>query len=250
MQHIQLLSFLFFFAAVLQIQTVFSQSVSPAEEKQRIIAYTKQKYGTDDILVNGVLYVPEHYLAEGHPCLLTDEFSSGTVFIKDKKYGNEQLKYDIEKDEFVLRAKTAGNSSKDIVLYSTLVDSIYFLNRRFVNARFIPTDEIEAGYYEMIYNNKQRKIYLFIDHYKNFKPDYTQNTPYGRYYETTSHRYLLLDKQLKKVNRKRNLLRAFASHKRDIRKFIREHDIRYKKATNFELTILMNYCNELSSNNN
>jgi len=55
----------------------------------------------------------------------------------------------------------------------------------------------------------------------------------------------VIDNQLMKVQKKKALLALFPEHKKQIKKFMSTNKIGYKNATNPQLRMLLQYCDEL-----
>jgi hypothetical protein len=202
------------------------------------------RYGTDDILVNGPLYLPEHNKADGHPCFLVNDYIDGTIFIKDKIYNDVKIKYDIELDKLILHEELTRGASVSIILNTVYIDSFHIADYRFVSSHIVFRKDTLPGYYELVYHDE---MFFLIKHFKEFRGDYNEKTPFGRYTSDNSKYYVYMNKALVAVNSKKAFLSLFPEKKTEIKKFLKSKGIKYKKAGKEDLYKLMRYCHEVSS---
>lgn len=208
---------------------------------EQLLSYVNTVYGSDDMLVSGRFYVPMHSLAEGHPYFNIEDWVIGKVFIKGTGFSDVNLKYDIELDEFVL-----FNESQDrknyIVLNKHYVDSVTMGRFVFVNTTSLPEIGEDIGYAELVYD---RDFLFLVKYKKDFKKEYSESKPYGEYNRQTNNRYLFENKTLVKLNTRKSLLAYFAGEKRDIKRYMKRNNIRYKKANSGELFNLLSFCSDV-----
>ncbi len=222
---------------------LFSQKDSKfLSSEEDLVHYSEQVYGADNMLVNGRIYVPEHGLAQGHPYYQINDWIVGTVYIESKEYKNVKLKFDLELDEFVIFIKDKDNRKNYIVLNRNYVDSLYLGKFLFVNFSDFSDLHQPLGYVEMVYNNE---LIFITKHTKDFKKEYSESKPYGEYSDQKSTYYIFEDTQLTKVLTKKAFLNYFPFNKKEIKKYLKKHRIKYKKANSGELFNLLKYCNEI-----
>lgn len=214
------------------------------EEYSKYISKIDSIYGIDDILVNGSLYFPKHPLAQGNPYLISDEWNKGSIYIKGKTYDDIELKYDLALDKLILRTKLINDKIPKVLLNNELVDSFKIGNQFFINTKWIDQNLQIEGFAELIYNND---IVFFIKFRKEYIAQFSENNQYGKYSQIQFGRYLWKDGVVTKVSTRKSLLRYFEENKKEIKKYLRKHHIKYKKANSKQLFDLINYCNELSS---
>ncbi len=200
-------------------------------------------YGSDDLLVSGRFYKPTHSYASGNPYFLEKNWCKGTLFIRDRAFKYVDCTYNIENDKVIIKANLKSGASVQLEINIEYLDSFIIGNHHFINSDGLKTTESINGYYEQIYNSD----YLFlIKHSKTFINKYTDLEPYGRFSKVRSAYYIYFNSQLSKLFTKKSFLHYFKPYKKEIRKFFRKNNIKYKKASNYEIYKLMKYCNELS----
>lgn len=202
-------------------------------------------YGTDDVLVNGPLYLPEHTRALGHPCFIDNNFHNGTLFVHDRTYPDVNLKYDIELNRLILQTSLSKGAIVKILLNTAYIDSFYIADHRFVNAAQLKINDTLTGFFELIYQNGFKFI---IKHYKEFRGDYNEKTPFGRYTSDISNYYITAGGELNNVSTRRSFLKYFTPNKKEIKRYMKQNMKKYRKADKTELYRLMNYIYEISRN--
>jgi hypothetical protein len=86
--------------------SAISQEYYTDSSKNRLaslIEYTESVLGTNDVVVNGSKYIPQHYNAQGNPYFLSDSFVEGSLTIDGKKYDQQSLLYNINTDKIILK---------------------------------------------------------------------------------------------------------------------------------------------------
>ncbi|MCF8235100.1 MAG: hypothetical protein K9H13_04810 [Bacteroidales bacterium] len=210
---------------------------------QDLLTNIDEIYGSDIKLLNGEMYMPANTNAEGFPFLLQDEFIKGDLSIKDVFYRNVLIKYDLVADRIILHQNTIEGKPVTLLLNSAFVDSVYLGKLKFVNTKELIGKDTLKNFMEVIYDNGFK---LVSTHEKSFIGTYNNLTPNGSFSDANTTYYILQNNQLSKISNKRDLFRYFESNKKEIKKFLRGNDIKFRKATNRELKQLMNFCNKLT----
>lgn len=200
-------------------------------------------YGTNDLLLNGRAYMPNNPKIGNHPFFLKNEYLLGKVFIKGQCFSNVFLKYDLVKDELILYKKTGENSLATLSLTYELVDSFYISTHLFVNKKKLDNQEKVNGYLKQLYKGK---VSFFKQYKKVFQADYTPKTPYGVYMEEASTLFVYDKKGFYKLRNKQAFLAFFGQHKKELKKYMRQHSFNFKEATNEQLYKLLQYADKIS----
>jgi len=215
-------------------------SVSHLDSVTReLIKLTEETYGSDPILVNGKKYIIPHYQAQGHPFLLSDGFTKGNVFINGKLFAQIHMAYDIYSDEVVFNTPVNEDNYIYITPGKLAVDSFSLYNLLFVNALHYKNIALENGYLELVY---QGKVLVFRKHFKSFIPDLSKKGISGRYSKAGRHTYIFNNDRLYPVITRKMLLDCFPGKEREIRSFLRQHNIKYSQAGTDQLKILFQFC--------
>lgn len=207
--------------------------------------YSGEVYGTDDFVVNGRKYLPEHYNAKGDPYFLSDSWTKSTLIVNGKKYDGQDILYNIDVEKIILKTTIKDSIIIFVVLNNEFIDSFYFGSRYFVNAEKNGLGNKFPGFVEQVYSGN---FTMLTRHKKSFVPEYAKNTPNGFYSSTKSVNYIFNNGQLDKLPTKKSLLEYFSEHKKSIKTFMRKNKIRYKQSSYAQLHKLFEYCDKISSN--
>ncbi len=221
------------------------ENLSLSQDFGALFKHAEAVYGPDDLLVNGAAYRPAHLMAANHPYYLSSEWHSGMVVSNAKVFKNEDIKFNIFSHELIMLATGKSGAVSIIVLNPKLVDAFELGGHYFMNVSRLLKEQNTQPFFEIIYDGN---FAFLASHKKVFNPHYTDRTPYGIFSKENKTYYVLQEGEMLKISSKRAFLKHFEGIKPLIRKFMRLHKIRYKKASNPQLNQLMKYCDdELSS---
>ena len=199
-------------------------------------------YGYDPLLYNGRVYAffPKPGTA-GTPYIFSDFDTQGSVTVRGVTYTNLNLNYDLYNQQLILNYKTILGSSSFIEL----------------SLAWLETFEIKALHFEIVTNtDTSKRIFQVLGsgpyqiRYSLFKallPD--SRTASRNYFFTNTEKemFVFSGNKMTKYKNNRSFTAAFSPTQQDaIRKFIRKSKIKVKKASDFKMTELINYCNTLS----
>jgi len=224
---------------------VFGQAQETSVRVENLYSHTEKIYSTDDLLVNGQVYIPARPRAKGSPYFGENQFSNGMVIIKGRQFDGLLLKYNLVDQRLILRAALESGKYITILLNSNLIDNFTINGRRFINAERYFNDLETYGFYAHVYSGN----FLFLIKYeKEFKAVYDNEKPHGSYTKMHSEYYIYNDGSLENITKKKALLNYFPLHKKEIKSFMRKFKIRYKKAGVVKLNQLMKHCDTISEN--
>lgn len=200
-------------------------------------------YGTNDLLVNGRTYVPVNTKASGHPFFAEEAFSKGTIFVRAEAFEDVDIRFDIEKDQLILRQILNNGIPVEVVVTPALVDSFSINNHHFVNNKHVSHLNEGKGFMKVLFAGEtgfyQKTIKLYYPTYSKIHPD-------GRYGEEEISYYLVRAGQMYGVRNKKDFLNYFSEHKKEIKLFMKKQSIRFRKATDNQFYYLLKFCNEIS----
>jgi len=219
----------------------------------------------DDLLINGRLYIPVHYKAQGNPYFEKDEWMLATIYTMGEVYENQIVKYNIESGRLILNSQVQ-NKYYNIELNTQNIDSFKVVS---LNALF-PFNNKNKDDYDFIRkiisqaNNRLLNYKVFIsigdDFYqkiyfgkftflkkfeKEFKNIYTEHNHFGLYTNQKFIYFIYDDSVLTEVNTKKQFINFFGIHRKDVRKYLLKNKINYRKTTDDVLFQLMIFCNSL-----
>ncbi len=217
-------------------------SAQEANGSESLQDCVERLYGTNDLLVNGRTYVPVNTKASGHPFFDREEFIEGTIYVRFKAFANVDLRYDVEKDQLVIKQNLNNGIPVEVVVTPALVDSFQINNHHFVNNKHVSQFNDGKGFMKALYAGE---IGFYQKTIKLFYPTYSKIHPNGRYGEEEITYYLVRAGQLHEVRNKQDFLKYFSEHKREIKLFMKQQSIRFRKATDNQFNNLLKYCNEI-----
>lgn len=211
---------------------------------QSVLKQADTLMGVDDELVNGKIYIQKYLLAEGHPFFLTSEWQKGSVTVNGKDHEDLFLKYNIYTDELILRADKMNGGTSVISLNNEFIESFQLESKYFLNAMSFDVRGIQTDFVELLYEGS---FVFFVSYTKYFNNDYNIKTPYGSYGKTNTSYFLLQQGKLYEISSKAALLNYFKSGKKQIKKYMKKHKIKYAKASDEQLHDLMAFIDQLNT---
>lgn len=175
---------------------------------------------TSSNLYNGLVFIDSHrVLSEKNRYLNNElEYLEGDVTFDGVLYKNVELKYDLYKDNLIL--KPLNNSGyKGIILDKEKVKSFHIKKQLFLNSNYIELNQsqyIKTGFYELKYHSKN--ITLYIKHSKEIKELLNKNTIH---YEFNSQNEIIIlkDSLSYKIENKKNFIKIFPEFKKRINSY-------------------------------
>lgn len=223
----------------------FGQAQEVVGEVEDLYNRSEQIYSTDDLLVNGQIYIPTRPRAKGSPYFGGKQFIEGSVQIKGRQFKGVLLRYNLEDQRIILRAAVESEKYVTILLNSNLIDYFTINGQRFINADDFLKDSEVSGFYAQIYEGS---FTFLIKYEKTFRAVYDNQTPNGSYTKMKSEYFIFDENKLVMVSKKKVLLDYFSPKKKEIKNFMRQQKIKYKNASVTELNQLMKYCDLVSTN--
>lgn len=203
---------------------------------------TNKVYGSSDLLNLGEFYVAEHVYATGHPYFVTDDYTHASLTIHSNFFDNIKARYNIEKDQLIMKVSVDTGVYVTIVAKEDWVHSFKINDHYFVSVNGLqPSTEVK-GYCEEVYNGKRK---FYIKYRKKFIDNYTDLAPMGFFSVVKINKYIYQDNSFIPVSSKKEFLQLFAAHKAEIKKFMRKNKIRYTRASTAQIAELMQYCDGL-----
>lgn len=208
---------------------------------EEIIKQTESAYGVDDNLVNGAFFIPFNPNADGNPYFISNNWFEARIQTNGETFPVDALKYDICQEKLILLVQLRSGSRKPIIIPNPFVERFEFENKTFVpQQQFFP--ELQSdGFVHLVYEGK---LVWIIKYRKEFVNMLTKVTPYGKFSETIIQHFVVNDGKTIRIRSKRDLLNAFPIQRKDIGKFMKNNNIRLRKANLVQLKLLANFCDE------
>lgn len=236
------LSFRFFVVMTLVGILLQSKSADAQNEIAGLKKYSESQYGTSNMLVNGWKYFPDHFNAEGNPYFEDMEWETGNIETTLGNFDNLLLRFNVQMDELILQEVLQNGQTAFVMLNPDFLKWFSFDGHHFVNADVYYRHSGLEGYVEVIYSGKLKYL---AKHRKMFVANYSAGNPFGSISGQNTNYYLLIGDEKHKISSKRNLIKLFPAHKKEINRYLKNEKIRFKKAENDDLTKLMEYLDNL-----
>ena len=197
-------------------------------------------YGLDVLLNNGKKYFPDYNPIKGHPFWRSKDPFIGDITISGKTFKDQQLKYNINKQEFILFYINFNNQEGQIILNPSVIDSVNIGVYHFVPNKFPDIDnkfiqQIHSGNYSCYVGwSKELQVNTAgsIAGY-NFTNDYCI---YYIVHKGIVHRF----------SNKSSFLKIFPANQRVmIRRYLASNYIKFKKIDDNSLRELVNFCEKI-----
>ncbi|AKD03596.1 hypothetical protein POKO110462_02935 [Pontibacter korlensis] len=183
-------------------------------------------------------YIPDSYL-DGHQFFKSKIFSTGSVQYDGVWYRGIPLLYDVVVDEVLTTHPTSGYILK---LVKQKVRSFELGGETFI---YLGADSsvIQPGYYSLLHSGKV-KVLAFRD--KEVQERTTTNGLEGEFRVTDKY-YLYKDGSYHQVNKKRSVLNVLRDEKKQLNRFIRDNNLKFRKQKEAAITKVAQYYDTLKN---
>ena len=214
-----------------------------SESLRSLIAFTDSVYGSDIRLVNGRTYQPPHQGAAGHPYFLGQEWMEGSVIACGKQFNSLLLQYDIFGDHLICINRSADGSVSRIQLNKEYISGFSIRGRRFVTlSREEISELLHPHYFEALVIDK---VSLLTRWEKKFEKADVENFPYGRFSSVNKSICIQKEGKLIKISNRSSVLKCLADKKPELKRFMKENDIKGLNLKENELTEIVSYYNKI-----
>lgn len=173
-------------------------------------------------LINGRLYHPEG-TRSNHPYFIENEWKTGKIWLFDRAYDAEMLKYDISSDNLI-NVFRFDSSAFPVLLNKNLIKQFEIAGHHFRYIGEIAAQvpgKFRAGYYEVLYEGVTS---LYLHHEKNKSLNKLTLEPE---YPLKSNFYLKHDGKYYQINNKKSFLKSFNGKESEIGSYMKENDFKF-----------------------
>jgi len=200
-----------------------------------------QVYGYDPLLYNGKVYYFYQPGTSGSQYLFDDFDTQGSVKLRGVTYTNLNLNYDIYNQQLILRYNDALGSAKLIEISRAWLEG-FTIN----GCYFIPFTNSDSTnrIYQVLGSGSEKIMYNLS---KDLAIDNSRSTAGHFFTSTHKEMYVLFNNHLVNFKNNSGFIKIFSKAQRDpIKTYIHRHSINVRKANDFIMTDLINYCNTLA----
>lgn len=232
MRHFYLLIAICFLSPVMWAVT--NDPLSNLKPQREAIAHYLQSADMHSTVFTGREHekYPLHY--KNHPWFQSDNYSKATIYINGMIYPDIQLKWDLYKDQLVISPE---NSPYNIV---TNADSAFLFNQKVCKLPF-QNNQLPFGYVIVLHEGHNT---LYLKHLVHFR----ERVESGQLVSSFAIRktfWLAQAEGMTKITRLRDVTRLYPQHRREIRSFLKNNSLNYRKNPELALTSLMEYLEQL-----
>ncbi|MBC8054524.1 MAG: hypothetical protein H7Y13_15800 [Sphingobacteriaceae bacterium] len=233
-------SFLLFFFVFLKsfgqdTSKVNTASLPGAQYEQQLLASGQSR------LYNGFEYLdyPYNYFKEGHQFFGNNTWNLGTVTYEGITYNNVNLMYDLIKDEVVVQH---FDKVSKINLIKSKVQDFSLLGHTFVKLKEEEFRDAYPGFYDLLYNDK-----IAVLAKKNKKiAESTSSSGVVRGLYVFNKYYVQKGGQIYSFNSKSSLLKILKDKNQEIKNYIKNKNLKYKKDPETVMIAIAVYYDEIT----
>lgn len=198
-------------------------------------------YGLDVLLNNGKKYFPDKNPIDGHAFWKSKDPFLADVTISGRTFKNQSIKYNLDKQEFLLIYTNFNGQQGQIILNTSVIDSVNGSSFSFVPNKY---PEIKQPFVQLIY---QGRLSCYIGWYKELKISSINGVKSGYEFSDDFHKnYLVYNGTVYRFSNKSSFLRIFNKTERiSIRRFISANRYIFRSLDDIKLKKLMAYCDKI-----
>jgi hypothetical protein len=204
----------------------FGQPLTSDSLNQNITINNYKQYssqiGGSLLLYNGAEYAFAYPGMQGFPFFNSAAFETGTVCFDHIVYYQVPLQLDLVNNILI----TKSHKGLSLMLDAKMVDSFLISNHLFI---YLSADSISglnssSGYYERLYNGKTK---VYIKRRKQPERTFQAEDPY--IFKEYDDYYILNGNRYFKIEKKKDINRAFKNHYKETNSYLKSLRINFKK---------------------
>lgn len=198
-------------------------------------------YGLDVLLNNGKKYFPDKNPIIGHPFWRSTDSFLADVTISGRTFKDQSLKYNLDKQDFLLVYTNYNGQQGQIILNTSVIDSVNGQSFCFVPNKY---PEIKQQFVQPIY---QGRLSCYIGWYKELKISSINGIKSGYQFSDDLHKnYLIYRGAVYRFSNKSSFLRIFNKEERvSIRKYFSVNRFVFRDLDDNKLKKIIAYCDEI-----
>ena len=181
------------------------------------------------------------FKTKNHPYLHTEEFREGTLSVNGTVYPGVFLRLNHDIEELAVLSPDGIFSvliPREQIDYA-IIDSLYIVYRKPKSTDGIVLPE---GYYVRMYNGNsqvwKRNVSFINNKITDLVIDY--------FFDSVTKKYICIDGVYFLVNKKRSVLKLYASKKKEIKKMFKQTGMKYNEDREKAIVIMSRYYDELN----
>lgn len=194
-------------------------------------------YGLDPLLHNGRTYAFNvSYGTVGHPFLHTQNYKSGYVIIRDEKFDDVLLNYDIYNQELILKYKDLHGAFNFIKLSKAWLREFCLYNDAFV---LIEAEDGQKQFFQVIGQNGLQILYHWQ---KKMSLSMQTGSKNYQFSDPEKTMYIYSHKEFYRFKNNKSFIAYFEPSLQDyLKKYLAQNKINVKKASDEEMLNLITF---------
>ncbi|WP_430933883.1 hypothetical protein [Saccharicrinis sp. 156] len=218
----------------------YMAELAPGEDLFQAVG---QKYGTGDVLVSGKFFENIYVNDLGHPYFNQDEYKKGHIVIHNLKFEDLKLKYNVW-DQTLLVQRNKNSNYK-----TSYMPPVDFISEFVIDGHQFKKCNLNGKgncFYEEIYNGDMS----CLCYWEKDRSESAHKVSFmaHKFSEQKKKFYLITNGTHYIFKGKKTLIKLFPEHKKQISKYINEHDIKQYKLTGTDMANLLAFCEKISKN--
>lgn len=204
--------------------------------------YVSDRYGPDQVLVNGILYTDIYWKKEGHQFLGDDRVYTGNLVFRGAEYKGLGMKYDICNQQLIVFINN-NPLQQGIIPPPDFISAFSLEERQFSKNDF----QGEPQYYQVVFDNDELKC-LYHWSKQTMETAGSGNYRFFHYEFTASKKrsFLYINGSFEPYRKNRSFIDLFPGDTRPaIGHFMKANRIKVKKSSDQKMVELMTYCSTL-----
>ncbi|MHC1707296.1 MAG: hypothetical protein AB9842_07205 [Bacteroidales bacterium] len=224
---------------IFSLLTLLYHTVPAQDENQSVSSLI----GIDPVLHNGKQYTYYPPLGTGgHQYYSSSHYPTGKLWIRGNVYENQRLNYDVYNQHLILFYKDADGSGKTIIVSDAWLEAFTLGSSKFI---FIPDNDSIKHIYQEIGNGSMKVLF-------RWRKEWILEPSVGAHmYIFTSparEMFLFENSSLRAFNNNRSFVNLFKTEEQAlVKKYLRQHHIKIKKADTDKIVRLVDYINSIST---
>ncbi|MFC2116588.1 hypothetical protein ACFLTU_08925 [Bacteroidota bacterium] len=211
---------------------ILISNLAPAQPD--LISYIQEKHGSDQGLINGILFFNRYYYVFNHPYHNTEDFLPGSVILSGNSYDELQINYNIYSQYLVLEFQGVKGGFYKIILSPEHTDAFHLDGDYFEK---LSLDDEGPLFYQVIRVNA---LSCYIHWEKKMIPRSNDLLYHHTFTDPKRTYFLNYSGELNPFSNKR----TFASNcsgvpKKKITKYMRKNGIRFSEASTEQIEGLL-----------
>jgi len=208
----------------------------------QLYEFVLDKYGFDQVLVNGAIYTDIYWKKQGHQFFGEDRPYTGNLFFRGKEYKGQEMKYDICNQQLIVLISN-GTLQQGIIPPHDFISAFTLEGRSFSKMDF----QGEPRYYQVVFDSDNLKC-LYHWSKETIETAGSENYKYfhNEFSAEKKKSFLSMNGSFGPYKRNSSFIDLFPENIRPvIRHFIKANRIKVSRCSDERMIELMTYCSTL-----